>query len=292
MTIHEIEVKNALYKHNKPGLPYHYDLNIYRGCSHQCAFCYAFKTRGASYNAPKQNELFVKTNIAEALERQLKSPTWKGDIINLGGICDSYQSTEETYQLVPKILKVMIKYKNPIIVSTKSDLIVRDRELLDQLSRLTYVNVVLCITSAHSYVSEKVEPGATTPKQRFEALKALKGISACRALHFFPILPLLSDDDESLETIVKWAQTAEVDYMMSALLYMTGAIKKNYMAMIEKHFPDKLEAYQKLYLKAHADKVYKQKIHEKLAALRKKYNVSNSYQNLMPKKQDTQLSLY
>lgn len=130
----DYKCKEALYPLKRKGLPYSFDLNIYRGCSHNCRYCYARKSHEYLNSKKYESEIFVKTNITEVLEKELKGGRTGGKFINIGGACDTYQPAEKKYQLMPGILKILIKYKQPVIISTKSDLILRDIELLDQLS--------------------------------------------------------------------------------------------------------------------------------------------------------------
>ncbi len=108
------------------------------------------------------------------MEKELRAPGWKSDIINIGGVTDSYQAAEQHYRLIPQVLKLLIKYKNPAIISSKSNLILRDYDLIDQLSRLTYINVAQTITTWDERVREKIEPGAASSAMRFEVLKEFK----------------------------------------------------------------------------------------------------------------------
>lgn len=112
-------------------LPYHWDLNIYRGCEHNCEYCFAMYTHQYIEDTDFFHHIYVKKNIVEQLEKKLSSPSWKKEIINLGGVTDNYQPAEKSFQLMPEILKLMIRYKNPIIISTKSTLILRDLELIN-----------------------------------------------------------------------------------------------------------------------------------------------------------------
>jgi DNA repair photolyase len=98
-----------------------------------------------------------------------------------------------------------------------------------------------------------------------------------------PILPLIADDEETLEQLVLWAAEAKVDYMFSGMLYLIGGIKKRYLSFIEEEYPYLLDAYKMLYPKGGADKNYKSKIHNFLGKMRKKYNVNNSYSKFLPK---------
>ena len=83
----------------------------------------------------------------DELEKELRSPDWKREVINLGGVTDSYQPAEADYQLMPEILRLLIKYRTPAIISTKSKLVLRDYDLIDQLSRITYINIAATVTT-------------------------------------------------------------------------------------------------------------------------------------------------
>ena len=283
MKVNEIEAKSALHELKRRGLPYKYDLNIYRGCNNRCKYCYAEKSHEYLNSCDYQNEIFVKTNIADELEKELSSARWNREIINIGGLCDSYQSVESKYQLMRDVLKIMIKYKNPVIISTKSDLILRDLELIDELAGYAYVNIALSITSVNNDISKRVEPGASLPKDRLKALTEVGKTKAYTGFHLMPILPFLADDENTLETLVRWASEANVDYMLTGMLYLTGGIKKRYLSFIKQEFPDFYDSYSSLYPKGAADKDYKSKIHNFLSQMRAKYHVNNQYSKFLPK---------
>lgn len=284
MKVNEIEAKSALHELKRRGLPYKYDLNIYRGCSHGCKYCYAASSHKYLGNENFENQIYVKSNIIEVLEKELASDSWKGDIINIGGVCDSYQPLEKDYKLMRDVLKLMIKYKNPVIISTKSNLILRDIDLINELASYTYVNIALCITSCNDSIAKNVEPGASLPLDRFKALCEISKTNAYTGFHLMPILPFLSDDEETLETLVKWARQSNADYMLTGMLYLTGGIKKRYLSFIEEVYPKYYDEYCKVYPKGGADKDYKNNIHSFLAKMRNKYNVNNNYSKFLPKR--------
>lgn len=218
------------------------------------------------------------------MDKELSAKGWQKDIINIGGVCDSYQQVEEENKLMRDVLKVMIKHKNPVIISTKSDLILRDLDLIDTLAKDTYVNIAFSITSCNPKLASLLEPGASLPENRYKALSEIAKTNANTGFHLMPILPVIADDEETLEQLVFWAAEAKVDYMLSGMLYLTGGIKKRYFSFIKEEYPDLLEAYKKLYPKGGADKTYKSKIHTFLGNMRKKYNVNNNYSKFLPKR--------
>jgi len=274
--IKEIKVKNALNK-LKRKIPYGWDLNIYRGCTHRCQYCYSRYSHQYLGSNDFYHDLFVKTNIVEVLERELQSPNWQGEIINLGGVTDSYQPLENRYQLIPQILKLLIKYKNPIIISTKSDLILRDFHLIDKLSRLTYVNIATSIITTDENLVKKIEPGAAGVKKRFQILKEFRNSNASRGLHVMPIIPFLTDREENFASLFSQAEEVSVDYVLCGTLYLRGLTRPYFLSFLNKEFPELLDKFNLLYKRGGAGKEYKQMLYQMVNRLRAKYHLSNSY---------------
>jgi len=282
MVFYDYQCKQALYQLKRKGLPYSFDLNIYRGCSHNCRYCYARKSHKYLNSKNFEEDIYVKKNIAEILEKELMQNWTGGKFINIGGVCDSYQPAEAKFRLMPDILKVLIKYKQPMIISTKSDLILRDIELIDRLAHHAWVNIAVTITSDDKNVSSKVEPGASEPEERWKILQAFRKTKTSTGFHFFPILPFLSDDEKMMENMVRKASEAEVDYMLSGMLYLSGGIKEKYFHFIKKEFPQFYLDYVNLYPRGRANPAYKRKIHTFLGKMRKKYGVNAEYSKVIP----------
>ena len=112
MDYHEITCGSAVNKLKRKN-PYGWDLNIYRGCEHGCKYCYAIYSHQYIDSDNFFDEIYVKTNVVEQLEKQLSAPSWKREVINIGGVTDSYQTAEATYKIMPDILRLLIKYKTP-----------------------------------------------------------------------------------------------------------------------------------------------------------------------------------
>jgi len=132
----EINCKTACNRINSDFLPFNWDLNIYRGCEHKCQYCFALYSHKYMDSGNFFDEIYVKKNIVDCFEKQISSKRWKKSIVNIGGVTDSYQPAEKRYKLMPEILKLCIKYKVPISLSTKSKLILRDLICLPNLQHL------------------------------------------------------------------------------------------------------------------------------------------------------------
>ena len=283
ISINKIDAKSALTE-LKRKVPYGWDLNIYRGCQHGCQYCYAMYSHQYIGNDSFFNDIYVKENVVEQLELELASDKWKREVINIGGVTDSYQPVEARYQLMPQILKLLIKYKTPAIISTKSKLILRDYDLIDELSRITYVNVAETITTMDEAIRARIEPCGAKSLERFEVLKEFRKTNASTGLHLMPIIPYITDNEENFDRMFACAAECGVHYVLPGTLYLRGTTYKNFMAFIEKEFPEIQVEFKKLYKTGSAGKEYKTVLYEMVNRLRDKYGLSSSYSKPMKEK--------
>ncbi len=279
----EITCQTALNK-LKRRIPYGWDLNIYRGCQHACKYCYAIYSHDYLNVDDYFGNIYVKTNIVETLESEFKSKTWKREIINIGGVTDSYQPCEANYKIMPEILKLLIKYKTPAIISTKSDLILRDYELIDQLSRITYINIAATITTTDEKIRRLIEPNGCESSKRFEMLQTFRKTNASVGLHVMPIIPYITDSYENLDSICAHAQQANVHYMLPGTLYLRGKTRNFFFDFVKIQFPNVYKELMALYKTGGANKPYKDSLYQIVNELRDKYNLSGSYSKPMREK--------
>jgi len=233
--------------------------------------------------------IYAKRNIVELLDAELSRKTWQHEIINIGGVADSYQKAEKDLKLMPDILRVLIKHKTPIIISTKSDLILRDFDLIAELSQLTYVNIASTIITLDETVRRKLEPGGCSSSARFSFLKEFRKTNASVGLHTMPIIPYLTDGYDIIEQLCAEAKKANVHYMLPGTLYLKGATRQVFFDFIKKVFPDKYATLKNLYIKGSADKQYKNNLYlNTVNPLRKKYGISSNYSAPMKEKMHKQ----
>ncbi len=279
----------------KRAMPFSWDLNIYRGCEHGCKYCYALYSHDYIGDSSFYNDIFVKTNVVEKLEEQLSSPLWRREIVNIGGVTDSYQPAEAQYKLMPEILKLMIKYKTPCIISTKSDLVLRDYDLIDELSKITYVNIACTITCMNEEMRRRIEPNGADSLERFSVLKEFSKTNASTGLHFMPIIPFLTDSRENVEALYSKAKDSNVGYVLPGVLYLRGKTRGVFLDFIKAEFPLLYPKFIELYKRGGAGVEYKNELYKMVNEVKAKYNLSCSYSKLIKEKmqqENIQLSFF
>lgn len=285
----EITCKQAMNT-LKRRMPYKKDLNIYRGCIHGCKYCYAVYSH--QYMNDKAGidledffkEVYIKTNIVENLEKELRSSKWKNEIVNLGGVTDNYQAIEAKYKIMPDILKLFIKYRVPIIISTKSNLILRDYDLIDELSRLTYVNIASTVTTVDENIKMKIEPNTVSSDKRLEMLREFRKTNASIGVHMMPIIPHVTDKREDVESLFYKTKEIEAHYILPGTLNLRGPTRYVFMNFIRNEFPHLYSKLNYLYRNGGLDKNYKKELHTMINPLLKKYSLSKSYSEQILKK--------
>ena len=280
----EIQCSVACNKLNSKMLPFSWDLNIYRGCQHGCKYCYAVYSHAYLGSARYFEDIYVKTNVVERLEKQLSSPSWKHEVVNIGGVTDSYQPAEAVYKLMPDVLRLLIKYKTPCIISTKSQLILRDYDLIDELSRITYVNIAATITCMDESIRRKIEPNGAPSLKRFDILKEFSKTNASTALHFMPIIPYLTDKYDNINELYANAKDVNVSYVIPDVLNLRGRTRSVFFNFIKKDFLKLYVPLQELYKSGHVSKEYKDTLYEMENKLRAKYGLCGNYLAIMKEK--------
>jgi len=274
MAYKEITCKSACHKIDG-FLPYEWDLNIYRGCEHRCTYCFALYSHKYINAVNFFDDIYVKTNIAEQLEKQLSSRNWKREVINLGGVTDSYQPAEEKYKLMPEILKVLIKYKNPVTISTKSKLILRDYDLIAELAEKVPVNIACTVTAVDEKIRELIEPNTSLSSERFEVLKEFSKTNASTGVHMMPVIPYLTDTYQNLDGLFMQAGECGACYVITEVLNLRGQTRKVFFEFVKNKLPHLYGKISALYKNSFVDKEFRAQFKEKSKQLRIKYPLKN-----------------
>lgn len=290
----EVEVKTILNKTRKRDSWFldDYTVNMYSSCSFNCLYCYI---RGSKYGANLETSLSVKTNAIELLDKQLANRAKKGQygIIVLSSATDPYLQIERKYELTRQALEVIAKHRFPVHIITKSDLITRDFDLLDQIrdnailpddlkhELQTGVIVSFSFSTLQDEVGKIFEPGATKPSLRLATLDKTLQAGFLSGVSLMPMLPFISDTAEQLEHTFGTFSEMEVDYVLPATLTLYGNgptdSKTLMLNAIAKHYPQLQEKYQNYFANSYEmPEYYRTAFYNKMQELLQKYQLNNS----------------
>lgn len=290
--MNEIIAKSILNKTKKrdPWFLDDYTVNPYSGCSFNCLYCYI---RGSKYGIHMERKLGIKTNAPELLDKALRRRADKGEygIIVLASATDPYLQAEKETLLTRKLLEVILKYRFPVHLITKSDLILRDIDLIKQIDRkailpkdLPELDRGAIITFSFSTIDEQVgrifEPGATSPLLRLETLKAISARGFLTGVSMMPLLPWISDTTESLEAMFSTFKANGAHYCFPADLTLFGKDTSDSRTLVlravEKHYPQYLDKYKKYYENStELPGYYRKAFYKKVGALGIQYGLRN-----------------
>ena len=243
--IREIQTKTLLTRVKGPDYWFglYYNMNLYRGCQHQCIYC---DSRSECYQIENfDHDILIKANAIEVLRRELAGKRIIGTI-GTGSMNDPYMPLETKKRLTRRALETIAEAGFPVHVITKSDLVLRDLDLLELICEKTYATVTFTVTTAEDAMSRMLEPGAPISSRRFAALGTLRlrGIPAGIAL--MPVLPFIEDNEENIRQIVNLAAENGAKYILPAFgMTLRDRQRDYYYAKLDKHFPGLRPRYEK-----------------------------------------------
>lgn len=221
-----------------------YNMNLYRGCSHGCIYC---DSRSNCYHIEDFDTVKYKENALEILEKELRSKKTKG-VIGLGSMSDTYNPKEKELELTRNTLKLISKYNYGLAVDTKSDLILRDLDLLKEINNKNNLIVKFTITTADDELSQIIEPNVCPSSKRFEAIRKLSNSGIFVGIMMNPVLPFITDSEENIKEIVRLAYENGAKFIHT---YMSVTLRENqrdyYYKKLDEHFEDIKFKYIKKY---------------------------------------------
>jgi DNA repair photolyase len=235
-------------------VPFRYTINVYRGCSHACTYCFARPTHeylGLDVGRDFERRIVVKVNAVELLRAELSGRRWAGHHIAMGTNTDPYQRCEGKYHLTQGVIGVLAEARNPFSILTKSTLILRDLDLLVDASRRTDVGVNLSIGTLDDEVWRMTEPGTPPPRRRLDAVRRLNDAGVSCGVLVAPILPGLSDRPEQIEEVVTACVDAGAASISSVALHLRRGVREHYMSWLAGARPDLVESYRRRYRTAY-----------------------------------------
>ncbi|HEV8422552.1 MAG TPA: PA0069 family radical SAM protein [Chthoniobacterales bacterium] len=242
-TIYLRDFTRTIIAHNdSPDVGFESSINPYRGCEHGCIYCYARPTHeylGFSAGIDFESRIMVKENAAQLLEDELSSPRWKPQTLVMSGVTDPYQPVERRLKITRACLEVLARFRNPIGIITKNQLVTRDLDLLGELATHDAAAVNISITSLDPKLQRVLEPRTSSPRARLDAISQLRTAGIPVGVMTAPIIPGLNDHE--LPAILEAATEAGARFAGYTVVRLPYAVAPLFERWLEEHFPDRKE---------------------------------------------------
>ena len=272
-TYQEVRCRSALNR--VKGMPFFkWTLNPYRGCTHGCHYCFArrYQTQFA-LNAGDDfaSVIFVKTNFVEVLRRELAKPTWAKESIGFGTATDPYQPIEGLYRLTRGVLEALRDAATPVGIVTKGPMIVRDIDVLRELSARATCRVHISVPTVDEDAWAKLEPGVAHPMKRLRAVRELVDAGIDCGVLMAPIVPGVSSHPAKIERTIKAIADSGARSVGAMVMHLEGGTRDHFMGMLARDYPHLVDRYQHLYAGKHAPKDYATRVDEVVSLMRARY---------------------
>ena len=230
--------RTILARNDSPDVPFDRSINPYRGCEHGCIYCFARPSHaylGMSPGLDFETRIISKPHAAEALRRELARPSYQCEVVALGANTDPYQPVERRLGITRSVLGVLEEHAHPVTVVTKSDLVLRDADILERMARRRLAAVMLSVTTLDLELARRMEPRASTPARRIETIRLLRERGIPAGVLASPMIPGLNDAE--LEAILEAAAAAGASSAGYILVRLPLEIKDLFSEWLRRHYP-------------------------------------------------------
>jgi len=230
--------RSVIQRNDSPGLPFSQSLNAYRGCEHGCIYCFARSSHGYLNLSPGldfETRLFAKPDAAKLLRVELAKPSYRCAPIALGTNTDPYQPIEREWRITRQVVEVLAECRHPLSIVTKSALVERDLDLLAQMARNCLVQVYISVTTLDAELARKLEPRASSPRRRLQAIARLSEAGVPCGVLVAPVIPFLTDAE--LENVLQAAHEHGARSAGYSLLRLPYELKELFGDWLATHYP-------------------------------------------------------
>ncbi len=234
--------KTIITRNQSPDIGFDRSINPYRGCEHGCIYCFARPTHAFHDLSPGldfESKLFAKPDAARLLREELGKPSYRCAPIAIGTNTDPYQPIEGKWRIMRSILEVLSETSHPVVITTKSDRVLRDLDLVGPMGRQGLASVALSVTSLDPKISRTLEPRAPSARKRLAAVKALNEAGVPVGVSIAPIVPGITDHE--LEHIVEAAAEAGAEGVFFIPVRLPFEVAPLFRAWLDEHYPDRAE---------------------------------------------------
>jgi DNA repair photolyase len=274
-----LPVKSILNECHSERVPFRWTVNPYRGCEFGCRYCYARYTHGYMEleTSDFESKIYVKKDAGALAERDLSHERIWGEHIAIGAATDPYQPAEREFGATRSILEKMAKREGlSVSITTKSDQVVRDIDVLQRISARSSLTVNLSITTLRTQLARLLEPRAPRPDLRLATVRRLREAGISAGVFAMPILPWLTDREDDLAALACAARDANAEWLAARVLYLMPDSWRTFLAFLVQKFPRLVARYREWYGRnADAPENYRKEMAARVENLRRKYNLGS-----------------
>ena len=268
----------SILNRTKPNMPFQWTINPYRGCEFGCKYCYARYTHEFMEMTPFdfEDKIYAKSAAAHLLRQELARID-RREHIAIGTATDPYQPAERRFGRTRSILEVFARERGRFLgITTKSDLVVRDIELLQQIGRANVLGINLTITTLDEKLARLLEPRAPRPALRLEAVTRLSEAGICVSVFPNPIMPGITDSERHLDRLAKAARDAGALSFGGGPLFLMPSAQRIFFPFLEREFPKLVPRYRELFEKgAYLGRAYKDELQQRVRRIRDRYGLAS-----------------
>jgi len=272
-----LPVRSILNHCDSKRVPFSWTINPYRGCEFGCKYCYARYTHeymeldGADF----ERKIYVKKDAGPLSGRDLNLEKIQGEHIAVGTATDPYQPAEREFGATRAVLEQMAQRKGlSISITTKSDQVLRDLDVLKRIAAHSAVSVNLSITTLRTRLARMLEPRAPRPDLRLNAVRELRRAGISAGVFAMPVLPGITDREEDLDALARGARDAGAQWFAASALFLMPSAQKQFLPFLEEKFPKLARRYREWFSRAvYAPETYRRELSTRISALRKKYDL-------------------
>jgi DNA repair photolyase len=238
--VQEEHPRKIITTNESPDISFDRSINPYRGCEHGCAYCFARPTHaymGLSPGLDFETKLFAKPTAAKLLARELAKPGYEPKTMAIGTNTDPYQPIERRYRIMREILEVLDETSHPVGIVTKSALVLRDIDILSRMAKRNLVKVALSVTTLDRKLARAMEPRASTPQRRLDAIRLLSEAGVPTTVMVAPIVPALNEAE--VERILEAGAAAGAREAGYVILRLPLEVRDIFVEFLEREYPDK-----------------------------------------------------
>ncbi len=273
-TYQEVACRSALNRVH--GMPFGWALNPYRGCTHGCHYCFARRYHSQfEMNAGDQfaSVILVKTNVVEVLTREVDRPSWARHRVAVGTATDPYQPIEGHYKLTRRCLEVLARARTPVGLITKGPMIVRDVDVLRELSAAAACTVYVSVPCVDEGAWRTLEPGVAPPAQRLRAVRELVDAGIHTGVLMSPIVPGFTSSRRKVEDTIKAIADHGARFVGCSIMRLQDGTRDHFMQFIADRFPSMLPGLTRLYGRAEARPAYRNEVLAMVRVLQERYGL-------------------